>query len=94
MHVVQWIQTCPACATRKSPSQRNHAPLQTVTSGFPRAARNSLCVVLMDLNYVLNYMALITHTKNSVTIITIIIITVTLSNIIMGSIRPFSHSFN
>lgn len=33
--VRQWIRTCPACATRKSPPQRNHAPLQTVASGFP-----------------------------------------------------------
>ena len=25
--VRQWIRTCPACATRKSPPQRNRAPL-------------------------------------------------------------------
>ena len=30
-----WIRTCPVCATRKSPHQRNRAPLKTVVSGFP-----------------------------------------------------------
>ena len=33
--IVQWIRTCSACATRKSPSQHSRALLQTVTSGFP-----------------------------------------------------------
>ena len=33
--IVQWIRTSSACATHKSPSQHSHAPLQTVTSGFP-----------------------------------------------------------
>ena len=33
--IVQWICTCSACATHKSPSQHSRAPLQTVTSGFP-----------------------------------------------------------
>ena len=31
--VIQWLRTCPACVTRKSPPQKNRAPLQTVTSG-------------------------------------------------------------
>ena len=33
--VAQWIRTCPICATRKSPPQRNRAPLKTIVSGFP-----------------------------------------------------------
>ena len=33
--VRQWIRTCPSCATRKSPPQRNCATPQTVASGFP-----------------------------------------------------------
>ncbi len=33
--MIQWIRTCPECATRKSPFQRNRAPLKTVASGFP-----------------------------------------------------------
>ena len=33
--IVQWIRTCSACATRKSPSQRSCTPLHTITSGFP-----------------------------------------------------------
>ena len=33
--VAQWIHTCPVCATRKSPTQRNCAPLKTMVSGFP-----------------------------------------------------------
>ena len=33
--VAQWIRTCSACTTRKSPPQRSRAPLQTVASGFP-----------------------------------------------------------
>ena len=33
--VAQWIRTCPVCATRKSPPQRNRAPLKTIVSGFP-----------------------------------------------------------
>ena len=33
--VIQWLRTCPACATCKSPPQKNRAPLQMVASGFP-----------------------------------------------------------
>ena len=33
--VIQWLRTCPACATRKSPPQKNRAPLQMIASGFP-----------------------------------------------------------
>ena len=30
-----WCRTCSTCATRKSAPQRNQAPLQTVTAGYP-----------------------------------------------------------
>ena len=33
--VAQYIRTCPVCATRKTPPQRNRAPLGTVAAGFP-----------------------------------------------------------
>ena len=33
--MIQWLRTYPACATHKSPPQKNRAPLQTVASGFP-----------------------------------------------------------
>ncbi len=60
--VIQGIRTCPECATRKSPSQRNRAPLKTVASGFPMqvvavdilgplpesTARNSYILVVGD----------------------------------------------
>ena len=30
-----WCQTCGTCASRKTTSPRNHAPLQTITAGYP-----------------------------------------------------------
>ena len=33
--VKHWCQTCPVCATRKSPTPNSRAPMQTVQAGYP-----------------------------------------------------------
>ena len=33
--VQEWCSTCPKCAGRKTPSQRNRAPLRGVSTGYP-----------------------------------------------------------
>ena len=33
--VRNWCRTCEACQTRKSAPKRNHAPLQTIKTGYP-----------------------------------------------------------
>ncbi len=33
--VANWCRTCATCATRKTPSPKNRAPLQSVQSGYP-----------------------------------------------------------
>ena len=36
-NVKDWCKTCEACVTRKTAPKKNHAPLQTIKTGFPMA---------------------------------------------------------